>query len=202
MRPQFNRARARHNQRGFALSEMMIATLVFSVITVGLLMAFVSLTRSYAGTTDFAINHADQMRISDYLALDLRRAVAVTANTNDTTIFIPSYYAADGTVQTPTLDGDGGVNYGASGSSVRIRYYLSGSTIYRQQDSGTPVALATNVGDFTFSVTDAGKVVSTQITFNPTFRSGTASSAVKLATSFYNTTLLRNSRRDMVSGVY
>jgi type II secretory pathway component PulJ len=187
---------------GFVLSEMMIATLIFSLISVGLLMAFTSLTRSYSATTDFAANHADQMRISDYIALDLRRALAVTAATNNTTISIPSYYATDGTVQTPTLDGNGGVNYGGTGSSVTVRYYLSGDTIYRQEGTATPVALATNVGDFKFSVTDAGKVVSTQITFDPTYRSGTVSTAVTLATSFYNTTLLRNSRRDMVSGVY
>jgi hypothetical protein len=71
-------------------------------------------------------------------------------------------------------------------------YYLSGSTIYRQQDTQTPIAIAENVKDFVFSVTDLGKVVTTKITFNPTFVSGGASADAIEATAFYNTTLLRN----------
>jgi type II secretory pathway component PulJ len=187
---------------GFLLSEMMISTLIFSAISLGLLMGFTALERNYAATTDFALNHADQMRISDYLALDLRRALAIQAARNDTTIYIPSYYDANGNAQTPVLDGEGGVYYGALGSSVRVHYYLSGGTIYRQQDTGIPVALATNVQDFVFDVTDAGKVVSTRIIFNPTFTSGRASADATAATAFYNTTLLRNTRTDNQIGIY
>lgn len=192
----------RSGMRAFALAELMIASTVFAVISMGLMLAYTSLSRSYSATNDFAINHADQMRISDYLALDLRRALAVTAGTNDTAIDIPAYYAADGSVQTPTLDASGNINYGAAGTSVRIHYYLSNSSIYRQEGTSTPLEIASNVADFKFNVTDSGKVVTTQITFNPTYRTAGATTAANLATSFYNTTLLRNSRRDMVSSVY
>ena len=164
-------------------------------------MGFTALERNYTAATDFALNHADQMRISDYLALDLRRALAVTAATNDTTIQIPSYYDGNNNPQTPTLDGTGGVYYGASGSYVSVRYYLSGSTIYRRQGNGVPVPLAINVQDFIFNVTDSGKVVSTRITFNPSFTNHT-STAATAATAFYNTTLLRNTRTDNHIGVY
>jgi type II secretory pathway component PulJ len=187
---------------GFSLSEMMVSILIFSSITIGLLMGFTSLEHNYSATSDFALNHADQMRISDYLALDLRRALSVVAAENDTSIYIPSYYDAYGNPQTPVLDGNGGVYYGALGSSVKIHYYLSGGTIYRQQDSASPVALATNVQDFVFDITDAGKVVSTRITFNPTFGSGRAAGDPNAATAFYNTTLLRNTRTDNRIGVY
>ncbi len=187
---------------GFLLSEMMISTLIFASISLGLLMGFTALERNYSASSDFALNHADQMRISDYLALDLRRALALQAATNDTTISIPNYYDASGNPQTPALDGNGGVYYGAAGSSVSIHYYLSGGTIYRQQDSGRPIALAVNVQDFNFNVTDQGKVVSTQITFNPTFTSGRASADATAATAFYNVTLLRNTRTDNHIGVY
>ena len=118
------------------------------------------------------------------------------------TIQIPSYYDASGNPQTPTLDGVGGVNYGPAGTFVTVHYYLSAGSILRQQGSDPAAALATNVQDFIFSITDAGKVVSTRITFNPIFRVGGASTAAIAATAVYNTTLLRNSRRDMVSGVY
>ena len=193
---------------GFVLTEMMISLVVFSTISMGLLLGFVSLERNFAATTDFATNHADAIRISDYLALDLRRALAVQAGQNNTTIWIPSYYDPNGVPQMPTLDGNGGVFYGSTAnSSVTVRYYLLNGTIYRQQDAAPAVAIAENVRDFVFDVTDSGKVVTTRITFNTTFTSAGSSGAAlgapaNTATAVYNTTLLRNSRTDIVSGVY
>ena len=163
-------------------------------------MGFVSLKRSYAATTDFAINHADQMRISDSMALDFRRALKVDPpSRNDVTIYIPCYYDStpSRSVQTPTLDGKGGVYYGEKDSSVKIHYYLSAGVIYRQEGNAVPVALAVDVQDFVFDTTDLGKVITTSITFRPKFRSSGASDEVTKATTFYNTTLLRNNR-----GVY
>lgn len=194
--------RTKRGAGGFSLSEVMISSLIFSAIAMGLLMGFTALERNYSATADFALNHADQMRISDYLALDLRRALSVEAARNDTSIYIPNYYDASGNPQTPVLDENGGVYYGALGSSTKVHYYLSGGTIFRQKDSGNPIALATNVQDFIFDVTDAGKVVSTRITFNPTFGSGRAAADPNAATAFYNTTLLRNKRTDNQIGVY
>ena len=186
----------------FALSEMMFSTVIFAAISLGLILGFISLERNYAATADFATNHADEMRISDYLAMDLRRALALTAGQNDTVIWIPNYYDTTGQPQTPSLDGNGDVYYGGAGSSVQVHYYLSGGTIYRQLGTAAPTALAVNVQDFIFSVTDSGKVVSTKITFNPTFRSAGASADAIAATAFYNTTLLRNARSDSNVSVY
>src|SRR4051794_4040795 len=104
---------------GFGLAEVMFSTIIFAAISLGLILGFISLERNYAATTDFATNHADQMRISDYLALDLRRAMALQAVHNDTTIWIPEFYGTDGLPQTPSLDGNGDVYYGASGSTVQ-----------------------------------------------------------------------------------
>lgn len=196
------RQRSRSTREAYAISELVVASGIFCSISLGLLMGFTSLERSYAATTDFTQNHADEMRISDYMAMDLRRAIAVQAAQNDTTIFIPQYYDSTGTPQTPTLTGDGSVVYGAIGSSVRVHYYLMAGTIYRQQESANPIPLAVNVQDFVFNVTDSGKVVTTRITFNPTFNSAGASSAATTATAFYNTTLLRNSRTDIESSLY
>src|ERR1700731_1129565 len=198
----FHRRSLPKTQGGFAISELIVSTSIFCSISLGLLMGFTAFERNYAATSDFSLNHADEMRISHYMALDLRRAVSVQAAQNDTTIYIPAYYDQTGNPQTPTLDGQGGVFYGASGSSVRIHYYLMAGTIYRQQDNAPALPLAVNVQDFTFDVTDAGKVVTTRITFNPTFNSGGASAAATTATAFYNTTLLRNSRTAIQSSVY
>jgi len=182
---------------GFTLVETMVSIAVFSAVSLGILMGFVSLERSFTATADFATNHADEMRISDYLALDLRRALSVQTAPNDTSIYIPAYYDANGNPQAPAVDQHGDVYYGFVGSSVRLHYYLSGSTIYRQQASQTPIPIAENVKDFVFTVTDLGKVVTTKITFKPTFVSGGASTDAVEATAFYDTTLLRNS-----AGVY
>lgn len=197
------RIRTLRSQRaGFALAETVVSSGIFSAVSLALLMGFVSLERNYSASTDFALNHADEMRISDYLALDLRRAVSVQATQNNTAIYIPNYYDSSGNPTTPSLDGQGGVSYGTIGSSVRIHYYLSGNTIYRQEGSAPAVSIALNVADFVFDVTDSGKVVTTRITFKPTFVSGEPSAAAVTATAFYNTTLLRNNRTDIQSGVY
>jgi hypothetical protein len=165
-------------------------------------MGFVSLERNFAATTDFATNHTDAMRISDYLARDLRSALSVSSTQNNTTITVPSYYDNDGNPQMPQLDGEGGIFYGSDGSSISIRYYLLNGTIYRQQGGATAVAIAQNVSDFLFTLTDLGKVVTTKITFNPMFASSGATQITTDATAIYNTTLLRNSRSDIVSSVY
>lgn len=187
---------------GFLLMDAMIGMSIFTAISLALMMGFVSLERNFAATTDFATNHTDSVRISDYLALDLRRALSIQTTQNNTTITIPAYYDANGIPQTPQLDGAGGVYYGSSGSVVQIHYYLSGSTIYRQQDTAPPVAIAENVSDFVFSVTDLGKVATTSITFKPIFRSAGASNSAIAATAIFNTTLLRNTRTDTNTGVY
>jgi hypothetical protein len=51
-------------------------------------------------------------------------------------------------------------------------------------------------------VTDLGKVITTKITFNPTFISTGASASAIEATAFYNVTLLRNSRTDAAISLY
>ena len=190
----------KHRAAGVTLVEIMLATVIFSTVSSSLLMGFVSLKRSYAATTDFAVNHADQMRISDYLAMDFRRAVKVDAPTrNDVLIYIPCYYDSTPAhnVQTPLLDGKGGVYYGVQGSSIKVRYYLFEGVIYRQEGTSAAVALAVDVQDFVFDTTDLGKVIKTSITFKPNFRSAPASDEIAQATAFHNTTLLRNNR-----GVY
>ena len=178
----------------------MISTAIFSSVSAGLIMGFISLKRNYVASTDFAINHGDQMRISDYLALDFRRALKVDPPIpNDVSLYIPCYYDStpDRNVQTPVLDGKGGIRYDAEDCSVKVHYYLSVGVIYRQEGTAVPLALAVDVQDFNFNISDLGKVIKTSITFKPSFRSEGASQVIIDRTAFHNTTLLRNNR-----GVY
>jgi type II secretory pathway component PulJ len=189
---------ARHTA-AFTLAEVMISVAIFSTAGLALLLGFVALERSYSATTDFALSHGDEMRLSDYLALDFRRALAVDPlQPNDASIYIPAYYDNNNLPVTPSLDGEGGVYYGpldASGNvpTVRVHYYLFNGCVYRQQGSAPAVVLATSVHAFNFpAVTPAdGKVVRTLITFAPKFASETDPTVIN-ATAFYNTTLLRN----------
>src|SRR3954470_22702402 len=114
---------------GFNLAELMISTTIFSMVSGALLMSFTALKKNYVATTDFATNHADQMRIADYLALDFRRAVKIDPPvtnaqpvTNDVSVYVPSYYDSTPAhlLQEPVLDSNGVVYYGAVGSSVKI----------------------------------------------------------------------------------
>jgi prepilin-type N-terminal cleavage/methylation domain-containing protein len=194
--------RLKKSQGGFTLLEMTMSAAISGTISLGLLLGFTSLERNFAASADFATNHADEMRISDYLALDLRRALSITTAANDTSIYVPAYYDASGNPQDPSVASDGSIYYGTSGSTVRFHYYLADGTIFRQQDSLTPIPIAENVKDFVFNVTDLGKVVTTKITFNPTFRSTGATADAIEGTAFYNVTLLRNNRTDTGSGVY
>jgi type II secretory pathway component PulJ len=189
------------------LAEMMISLVIFTTISMGLLMGMVSLERNFVATTDFATNHADAIRISDYLALDLRRALTVQAAQNNDHLSAV-ILRCERRPQMPTLTEVAASSISSATSSISIHYYLFGGTIYRQEGALPTVAIAENVSDFIFDVTDSGKVVTTRITFNSTYTRSGASAAdlgtpsTNTATAVYNTTLLRNSRSDIASGVY
>ena|SRR5437868_813714 len=192
------------DQNGFTLAEIMFSTAAFSIVSLGLLMAGTSLRRNASAVNDYAGDHAAQMRISDSIAMDLRRSLSVTLSVpNNISIVIPQYMptpAPSATPQptpyAPQLNGSGGVYYGLSvnNSTVTISYYLQNGFIYRQEGSTQPVVLADNAQDFVFtpSAADNGKVIETTITFRPNFRSTGASAAAIAGTTFRNRTLLRN----------
>lgn len=192
------KANAGGGEAAFTLVEVMVSLAIFSAVGLGLLMGFISLERNYSATTDFALSHGDEMRVSDYMALDFRRALSMDPlQPNDASIYIPAYYDDSNTPVTPKLDGEGGVYYGerdALGNvpTVRIHYYLVNGCVYRKQGDAPAVVLATSVHAFAFPaiVPNDGKVVKTLITFMPKFTSD--SSTATNATAFYNTTLLRN----------
>ena len=64
----------------YTLLELMVAMTMTAVVLVATLTGVVALQKSYAATEEYATGLADQARLLDYLAQDLRRAVAVPAN--------------------------------------------------------------------------------------------------------------------------
>lgn len=189
---------AARSARAFTLTEVLIASAVGAVALGAVTTGAVSMQRCAAAAEDFAVAKSDQARLSDYLALDLRRALAVTAGSDGTTLLtvkIPDYYDATGSARTPTIT-NYVVNYGNATTPMTVVYRKTGSSIFRQENNSAAREIAQNVEDFQLTVQDLGKVVKTQVTFLPRF-SRVASAANRTATTVYGTTLLRNTRKNL-----
>jgi hypothetical protein len=170
----------------------------------------------------FSAHHADEIRISDYLARDLRSALEFSATgtglSTVVTIKAPNYYKTDGTRRDPSIQSDGTVCYkdaSTAATTSTITYSFSNGNMIRTQN-GTSVVIASAVEDFqltlldsttdttassTFNLGDqAGKVaeVKTKIAFRSTFSAAGSTTG----TAFYNTTLMRNARSDKSTFLY
>ncbi len=176
----------------FTLLELLISTAISSLILGALFTAAATMQRSFVANDDYATSKCDQMRLTDYLAMDLRRALTVTPGTGSTvvTITIPDFYGGG----MPVISGTT-VNYGNPSTPVTVSYTKAGSSIFRQENAGAKTEIANNVNGFVVTIQDLDKVVKTQITFAPKYRFLQTADA-RTATSVYNTTLLRNTRRD------
>lgn len=133
--PMFTRTR-RPGCRAFTLMEVMVATTMTAVLLVCVLCGVVSLQHSYASTEEYAAGQADQARLLDLLALDLRRGVQLTGSTacyamdkdgQGLKITVPDLYAFDAgdpqhfnpLLVTPTYDATTQtVFYNGSGAKV------------------------------------------------------------------------------------
>jgi hypothetical protein len=164
----------------------MVSAILFSGI--------ISAQRCFAASRASAIAKCEQARFSDYMSLDLRRAVSVTPGTGDTimTVKIPDYYDANGLPRTPTIIKYVAA-YGDPTKPVTILYTKNGSSVFRQVGTATPVEIAAGVNSFQVSVQDLGRVVKTQVTFAPQFRK-TPTAATRAATTLYSSILLRNQK--------
>jgi len=82
----------------FTLAETAVGVGIAALILAGFTVASVALQRSFVAIEDYTKGTNDQMRISDYLALDMRRAYSVTLSGDcnnpplTVTITIPNFY--------------------------------------------------------------------------------------------------------------
>ena len=101
------------NHRIRILGVTMVETAVAMGIATAILAAFttgaVSLQRSFVAIEDYAKGQNDQMRISDYLSLDMRRAFTIKIQTDAGTGFLtvtmtlPNFYASANTPNDPKV---------------------------------------------------------------------------------------------------
>ncbi|HST29539.1 MAG TPA: hypothetical protein VLK27_01725 [Chthoniobacterales bacterium] len=227
---------------GFTLAEAVVAIGIGSAILTAFIMSSVALQRSFVAIADYTKGMNDQMRISDYLSLDMRRAFSISVAGSSAsppvtvTLIIPNFYTLapnatpsqgnpGDTPNSPYIQTVNGwpfkkhhhnhhqdiilneiVNYGNSwnGSSMTdptltVTYTFDNNayTLTRQvTNSANQVisqTIATDVKDFSVNVSDTDETANTQITFQPRFRTMASSSAIT-STTYYQTTLTRNTR--------
>ena len=103
----------RLSRSGVVLVELMVSSVVALAVIAGLLSAAAAIRRSIAATNQYAVGVANESRLMDYVAQDLRRAVGVgmltgttytplkndgpyiITETNVLAINIPDYYGSN-----------------------------------------------------------------------------------------------------------
>ena len=186
------------SRAGLTFAETMVAAAVTSVMAAGLLITSVVVQRNFRACENHATAQADQMRLLDYIALDLRRCLTVTTGENSISMTIPDFYDVtdpDNPVPRDPTIRNGGIDYGDPSSPVTIVYYKDGDAIYRSEN-GTATAIAESVDDFSIEFDDQSDVIQTSITFLPEFRQWGFSDSVRTGTAAFTRTLLRNTRQN------
>jgi hypothetical protein len=166
---------ARRFLTGLTLVEMLMTVASSSVLLTVLVIEGVALHRSLAALEGYSTAQGDQLRVSDYIALDVRRALTASVDANNVlTVTIPNYYDANNNNPkwsnahslAPSFDSNGAIQYGAG--TTTIKYYKLASRFIREVN-GTQNTIASNVSSFTVSPQDLTSSVSCSVMFFPTF---------------------------------
>lgn len=192
MNSPFLKSLSRASRRAFTQVEMLVSLAVISMLCAAVIVGALVIQRSFRASTNYVAKEAAQMRLLDYLALDLRRALSVTTNnsTGSIELTMPDFYQSDGTPRMPTIQ-SGLAYYGDPSAPVKVKYYRSNGTLIRQQGSQV-TNVATEVEDFNVSFRDEGQVIEVKVSFVPTFR---RSGGAREGTTTVCRTLLRNKRQ-------
>ena len=182
---------------GLTLVEMLMTMASSSIVLAALIIGGVALQRSFAAMEGYSIAQGDQLRVSDYISMDVRRALTASVDNNNTlTVTFPNYYDANNDnpkwsnahAVAPSFDANGAIQYG--GGTTIIKYYQLASNFIREVN-GTANIIARNVTSFTVSPQDLTSSVSCAISFAPTFTYLPGPGPVA-GTTVYSNTFLRN----------
>ena len=196
--------------RVFTLVETLIGTTILSLAMGAIYMGSLSLQKSFRAAQHYSATHSAQLRVLDYVSLDLRRAYAVKQGAKEITMLIPDYYdrtdPAKPKARYPRIE-NGRIVYGSS-QGVKIRYYIT----TRNDDTGRPVndlfreesgvskLLVSGIQEFEPAYEDNDprrQIVKTAITCPPIFRAfAVTDAATKNATATHAATMVRNKRED------
>jgi hypothetical protein len=199
----------------FTIAEVMVAGSLGAIVFAAALAALVNLQKSYTATEQYATSLADQMRLVDYMSMDLRRSKKVTFDFdgNGMLLELPDYYyynAADvkrvnPLPNTPLVPGDHSrAAYGNTASPPQVYYHFDRATgIMTREESlaGQPITntapgrqpVAANIAEFpTITLDNPSRPLIARVTviFHPMFQTpGTPDSN---AITLHNVTFLRN----------
>lgn len=190
----------RHSS-AISLPELLIASVVGGLAILILFSGAMSMQRCFIASQDLSSAKKEQTRLSDYLAMDLRRSFTVTKGTDGQTVVtltMPDYYDSEGKPRTPTIT-KYVHTYGDVNTPMTVIYTKKGSVVYRKENSSDPVQIAADVADFQLNIDDGGQVVQTQVSFQPKFKhdSSVEDKSAQKATTLYSTVVLRNKRKDI-----
>ena len=195
----------RLTESGATLVEVVVASAITVTLAGILAVGLVTVQRTFAASEHHASSQTAQLRIVDYIARDLRRALTVTARAggNGLDLTIPDYYtSADPRVATPrdpqiTTGGD--VVYGTR--SIPVSYYeridARGNRLVCRSYDGVETILASDVQRFQLALPEGlnGDVITVSVSFVPRFQmSGAARENMREGTTVFTSTLLRNKR--------
>lgn len=180
--------RAALRQAAFTLSETIIGAFVTSIVFAALIAGSVAIQQQFAASTRFAEAQADQIRVLDWIEVDLRRATAVTISSGATplSLTLPNYYQTVSGKKTARLPGKSGqtVQYGSG--SVAVTYTLAGGKLTRTE-GGVATVIANNLVSFPPPV-KSGSYVTSTLSFDTKIKRNGPSNTITLSAK----TMLRN----------
>jgi hypothetical protein len=174
--------------------ELMIAMTISAIALGAVYTGAMSMHRCFVASQDFADGKKEQTRLSDYLAMDLRRANTVTPGGGEglvLTLTMQDFYNDEGQPRTPTIT-KYVHSYGDSQNPMVVRYHRAGQFVYRQERGNPPVQVAKSIMDLKVVTADGGRVAHTSITYAPKFRRALLGQTADVGTVVRSTTLLRN----------
>lgn len=169
-----------------------------SIILAAVIAAGVALQRSSAAVENYSLSGGDQLRVSDYIAMDSRRCYSASVSGNTLTFTMPNFYDVSGNRVDPTLDSNGVLQYGAGTTTIKYFKDNSGNFVRTVTPAGQSAAstiIARDVSSFTITPQTLSANVTCRITFPPKFTTvPDASNPSTAATTVYCNVFLRNPR--------
>src|SRR5688572_18908860 len=87
----------------WTLAELMVAMAISSLLCAALITGSIAIQKSFMASRHHVLAQAEQMRLMDYMNLDLRRALSVSTTSTTLTVTIPDYYDSSGQPRDPQI---------------------------------------------------------------------------------------------------
>ena len=195
----------RRRHTGFTLLEMMISVGISGILFAVLLTSGTHILKSLYVADDYSNESNQELRAMDFLARDIRSALAFTIPTGGSslTLTLPDYYATYDAQGNPTgapkdpVITSGVPGYGNTAQPLQVVYSVSGNNLLRQQTvqatgTTTTLVVCSNVSNFQLNFVSLSTSVRYSITFLPKYQG--ASATLQAGTTLAGTVCARTMR--------